>query len=200
MENNSTTRDLSPEASLKVIYEMIESAKSKIGRNYFYYLFWGYLVAATCILEFILIRMNYGKHYMVWSVLMPAGALVTLIFYLKTRSSLTSKSFIGTSMGFLWTGWVISFTILIVFVNLRQDFLLILPMIMAMYALAIFVAGGIVNFRPLILGAVAAWIASVVSFFMPYQVQLMIFTGVLILSHIIPGHILRNRSKLAQNV
>ncbi|HEX2394826.1 MAG TPA: hypothetical protein VHI78_05730 [Bacteroidales bacterium] len=195
MENNTNTNELSPEASLKVIYEMIVSARSKIGRNYFYYLFWGYLVAFTSLLEFLLIRIGYERHYLVWPVLMVAGALITFLFYIRSARMVTSKTFIGTTMGFLWIGWAISFTILIVFVNLRHAFGLILPMIMAMYGLAIFIAGGMVNFKPLIFGAVITWIASVVSFFLPYQVQLLILAGALILSHIIPGHILRNQSK-----
>jgi len=195
MEDNANTREMNPEASLKVIYEMIESARSKIGRNYFYYLFWGYLVLATSLLEFFLIRIGYEKHYMVWPVLMLAGVLVTIVFYLRSAKMLTTKTFIGTSMGFLWIGWAISFTILIVFINLRHDFGLMLPMIMAMYGLAIFVAGGMVNFKPLIFGATITWIASVISYFMPYQVQLLILAGALVLSHIIPGHILRNLSK-----
>lgn len=46
MENNANTGELNPEASLKLIYEMIDAARTKIGKNYFYYLFWGYLVAS----------------------------------------------------------------------------------------------------------------------------------------------------------
>lgn len=194
MESN--TNELSPEASLKIIYEMINSARSKIGRNYFYYLFWGYLVALTSLLEFSLIRLAYERHYIVWPVLMLAGVLVSFVFYMRSARKATSKTFIGTTMSFLWIGWAISFTILIVFVNLKQDFGLILPLIMAMYGLAIFIAGGIVNFKPLIIGAVIAWVASVVSFFLPYEVQLLILAGTVILSHVIPGHILRNQSKL----
>jgi hypothetical protein len=195
MENNTNTNEFSPEASLKVIYEMIESAKTKIGRNYFYFLFWGYLVAFTCIMEYILIVLENPKHYLLWPVLMMAGTIVTLIFMWKEQKSATSKSFIGTTMGFLWSGWFISFAILILFVNLRKDWGLILPMIMTMYGLAIFVAGGVINFRPLLIGAVVAWIASVVAFFVPYPVQLMILAGLVIVSHVIPGHILRNNSK-----
>lgn len=200
MEENTNVRDLSPEASLKVIYEMIESAKTRIGKNYFYYLFWGYLVAATSLLEFFLIRFGYEQHYLVWPVFMLTGVLVSLGFYFRSNKKTMSRTFISTSMGYLWSGWVISFTIIIVFVNLRQDYGLILPMIMAMYGLAIFVAGGMVSFRPLIFGAVLTWIASCISYFVPYQIQLLILTGTLILSYIIPGHILRNLSKEQNHV
>jgi hypothetical protein len=197
MENNTNIKEFSPEASLKVIYEMIEATKSEIGKNYFYYLFWGYLIASTCILEYFLIAVvEYSKHYLVWPVLMTAGTIVTLVFYIRTRKANLSKTFIGTTMGFLWVGWFISFCILILFINLRHDYGLILPVIMAMYGLAIFVAGGMVSFKPLLIGAIIAWIGAIVAFFTPYTVQLMILAGVVIVSYIIPGHILRNKSKV----
>jgi hypothetical protein len=195
MENNANTREFSPEASLKVIYDMIESTKSSIGKNYFYYLFWGYLVAFTCIVEFILISAEYSRHYMVWPVFMIAGTIVTLVFYFRQEKSATSRTFIGSTMGFLWIGWFISFCIMILFVNLKQSYGLILPMIMNMFGLSIFIAGGMVNFKPLLIGAVVAWVASVVAFFVDYPVQLMILAGMVVISHIIPGHILKNQSK-----
>jgi hypothetical protein len=196
MENGTNTKEFNHEAGLKVIYEMIESAKSKIGKNYFYYLFWGYLIAATCIIEYVLIVLvKYPHHYFIWPVLMPLGTIVTILFYLREKRAVTSKSFIGTTMGFLWSGWVISFVILLLFVNLKNDYNLIIPVTLAMYGLAIFVAGGVVNFRPLLLGAVMAWLASIAAYFVPYNVQLMIMTGVVVVAYIVPGHILKNKSK-----
>jgi hypothetical protein len=196
METNSNTREFSPEDSLKVITDMIATTRNKIGKNYFYYLFWGYLVAATSILEYVLITVSaYVKHYLVWPVFMLAGSLITIAFYLKEERSRTSKTFVGNAMIYLWAGWFISFGLLLLFVNLRQEYGLILPMVMAMYGLAIFVAGGIVSFKPLIMGAVIAWIASAGSYFADYPIQLLILAGMVIISHVIPGHILRNSSK-----
>jgi len=47
----------------------------------------------------------------------------------------------------------------------------IFPVVIAMYGLASFVSGGVVNFKPLIIGAVIAWLASVAAFFVPYLYQ-----------------------------
>jgi len=196
MEDQTNMKEFNHEAGLKVIYEMIESAKSKIGKNYFYYLFWGYLVVATCLLEYLLITVaRYPYHYLAWTVLMPLGSLITLIFYLRQKKSVKSKTYISTTMGFLWGGWLISFVILIVFANLKHEYTLILPMAMAMYGLAIFISGGVVNSRPLLFGAVVAWMASVAAFFVPYLGQLLIMTGVVIVSYIVPGHLLKRQSK-----
>jgi hypothetical protein len=192
---NSEMKEFNHEASLKVIYEMIESAKSRIGKNYFYYLFWGYLIAATCIIEYVLIRfVNYPKHYMVWNILMPAGMIVTAVFYFMQKKTDTSKTFIGTTMKYLMTGWIISFMILLFFACKKHNFDMILPVSMAAYGLAIFVSGGMVGFKPLILGALVAWICSVASFFAPYPVQLLIMVGVVVVSYIIPGYLLKSKS------
>lgn len=196
MENNLNLKEFNHEASLKVIYEMIESAKTKIGNNYFYYLFWGYLVVITCITEYLLMTViKFPHHYIVWMILMPLGTLVTLIFYLRKKKADTSRTFIGTTMAYLWSGWVICFIILLLFANLKHEYKMIIPVTLAMYGLAIYISGGVVNFRPLLLGGVVAWLASVGSFFVPYQGQLMILTGVVVIAYIVPGHLLKIRSK-----
>jgi hypothetical protein len=196
MEKQQDSKEFNHEAGFKIIYEMIESAKSKIGKNYFYYLFWGYWVVAACLLEYFLIKVaNYPYHYLVWTIMMPLGCFITLVFYTRMKRTVNSKTFIGTTMGFLWGGWFISFIILLVFANLKHDYTLILPMTMAMYGLAIFVSGGVVQFRPLLLGGIVAWLGSIGAFFVPYLGQLVILTGVVIISYIIPGHLLKQLSK-----
>src|SRR5512133_1052880 len=173
MENNTTSKEFNAEESIKAIVEMIQSTKSRIGKNYFYYLFWGYLVAFTAILEYLLLSVfEYSKHYMVWPVFMTAGSVITVIFYVREAKSKTTRTFVGTAMEYLWLGWFISFSILMLFVNLNHYYMLILPLIMVMYGLGIFVAGGIVNFRPLMVGGVVAWLASLGAFFTEYPIQL----------------------------
>lgn len=192
MENNL----LNHEASLKLIYDMIESAKSRIGRNYFYYLFWGYLVAFTCIAEFLLIAvLHYQKHYLVWPVLMSLGTLITFWFYFRQKRTEGARTFISAAMAYLWLGWMISLGILIFFANVQQAYGVILPTAMAMYGLAIFVSGGLVNYKPLIWGAPVAWLGAIGAYFVQYPMQLVVFTGVVVLSYIVPGHLLKSKSK-----
>ncbi|MBN1143611.1 MAG: hypothetical protein JXA72_04285 [Bacteroidales bacterium] len=194
METNNN--EFNHEAGLKVIYEMIESARSKIGSNYFYYLLWGYLVAFTCVAEYILIKLvDYTQHYLVWPVFMGIGLVVTLLFSLQRKKITGSKTFIGTAMIYLWSSWLVSFLILIGFANLNQDYEMIFPVTLVMYGLVIFIAGGLVDFKPLIIGGVLSWMASVAAFFSPYQVQLVIVFVAVIMAYIIPGHILKNKSK-----
>jgi hypothetical protein len=196
MKNMEDSKDLTPEASLKVIYNMIEMTKSNIGKNYFYYLFWGYLIAVTCLTEYILMTVvQYQKHYLVWPFLMSLGAIVTLFFQFRQNKHRTSKTFIGTTMGFFWLGWLVSFCILLGFLISWNKYELILPVSMAMYGLGMFVSGGIISFRLLMMGAIMAWISSIIAFYNDYPVQLLIMVGLMIVSYIIPGYMLKLRSK-----
>mgnify|MGYP001767705919 CR=1 FL=1 len=194
METNH--KEFSHEEGLKVIYEMIESARSKIGSNYFYYLFWGYLIAFTCAAEYMLIKLvKYGQHYMVWPVFMGVGLLITLLFSWRQKKSSGSRTFIGTAMIYLWSAWLVSLLILIGFANISHNFEMILPVTLTMYGLGMFISGGLVDFKPLVIGAVLSWVASVAAFFSPYPVQLLIVFITVIVSYIIPGYILKNKSK-----
>ena len=195
METKTESGNFNPEEGLRTIYAMIQSAKSTIGENYLYYLLWGYLVLITCIAEYALITFfRYDQHYLVWPVLMGLGLFASVLFNLRQKKRSTSKSLIGQVMVYFWGGWLVSFVILIVFANLRESYTVILPLAMVMYGLGIFVSGGLIDFRPLIIGGILSWIAAVVSFFQPHAVQLLIMIGVVIVSYIVPGHLLRRMS------
>ena len=195
METKTESGNFNPEEGLRTIYAMIQSAKSTIGENYLYYLLWGYLVLITCIAEYALITLfRYDQHYLVWPVLMGLGVFASVLFNLRQKKRSTSKSLIGQVMVYFWGGWLVSFVILIVFANLRESYTVILPLAMVMYGLGIFVSGGVIDFRPLIIGGILSWIAAVVSFFQPHAVQLLIMIGVVIVSYIVPGHLLRRMS------
>ena len=196
METFDENRNFNHEDGLKTIYAMIQSAKSTIGENYRYYLLWGYLVLATSLLEFILIKLiGYEKHYVVWPALMPLGALISGFWAFRQKRLSKSKTHIGNVMGYLWGGWLICFLLLMLFANLQAAYGSILPVALAMYGLGIFVSGGVVDFKPLIIGGIISWVAAVLAYFQPYTLQLLIMSSVVIVSYIIPGHLLRRLSK-----
>jgi hypothetical protein len=192
MEN----KEFNHEDGLKTIYAMIDTARNRIGRNYLYYLLWGYLVLAACLLEYLLIKgVHYEKHYMVWPILMGLGVILSAIFSWSGHRQSRSRTFIGNVMSYLWGGWLAGFLILVLFANLRQDHDMILPITLVMYGLGIFVSGGVVDFKPLLVGGLVAWAGSVIAFFQPYTVQLLLVSVVVLVSYIVPGHMLRNISK-----
>jgi hypothetical protein len=196
METNNESPVFNHEDGLKTIYAMIKLTKGSIGKNYRYYLLWGYLVILACILEFLFMRVaHFNQSYLVWPVVMGIGLVISGIFAWRQKRARTNSTFIGNIMSYLWGGWLFSFLILLLFANLRQEWNLIMPMTLVMYGLGIFVSGGVISFKPLIMGGIIAWAASVVAYFQPHDVQLLILTATVILAYVIPGYLLRKASK-----
>jgi hypothetical protein len=196
METKNESSVFSHEDGLKTIYAMITSTRNTIGENYLFYLIWGYLVGLSCISEYILIRIvHYDRHYMVWPVLMGLGMILSGYLTIRRQKRSTYKSVIGNIMSYLWGGWLVSLLMIMYFVVQLDNHSLILPFTMVMYGMGIFISGGVISYRPLIIGGVIAWSAAVVSYFQPYNVQLLLMTATVIVSYIIPGHMLRTEAK-----
>jgi len=188
MENS---QDFNEKDAIKVISEMIEAAKNTIGGHHFYYLLWGFLVLAASLLEFCLLTfLHTPLHYIGWPVLMGIGAIITVVYSIKKFGRSDSTSYIGNFFKFFFFSWGISLVLLFVFI-IPGNSPLIQPVTLAMYALALFVSGGILRFRPLIWGSIIAWVAALASFYSPFQVQLLITAATVILAYIIPGYLLK---------
>jgi hypothetical protein len=194
MENLESNNKFNAEEGLKTIYEMIQSVKNRIGNNYLYYLIWGYLVLVASLSEYFLITLvKFEHHYLVWPVLMGLGVLISGVMALRQNRN-TPKTHIGNVMGYLWGGWLVSLFLFIFFANFREDYGLILPMILVMYGLGVFVSGGVVDFRPLIIGGIISWVTAAVAFFQPHSIQLLLLAFVVVAAYIVPGHMLRRLS------
>jgi hypothetical protein len=196
METKNESLGFSHEDGLKTIYAMIASTRNTIGENYLYFILWGYLVGLACISEYILIRVvQFDRHYMVWPVLMGLGMAVSVVLTLRRQKASTHRTFIGNIMNYLWGGWVIGLLIIMYFATRLQNYSLILPITLVMYGMGIFISGGVISYRPLIIGGIIAWIAALIAYFQPYNIQLLLTTATVIVSYIIPGHMLRIEAK-----
>jgi hypothetical protein len=196
METKNESMEFSYEDGLKTIYSMIASTRNTIGENYRFYLLWGYLVALACSVEYILLQVvHYERHYYVWPVLMGFGMIVTGVLALRRQKAGTHRSFIGNIMSYLWGGWLVSFLLIIYFAVHLNNHIIILPLTMVMYGMGVFVSGGVINYRPLIIGGIISWLTALIAFYQPYTLQLLLMTVTVIVSYIIPGHMLRIESK-----
>jgi hypothetical protein len=191
MENSEK---LNEKDGLRVIYEMIEAAKCDVRDNYFYYLLWGALVFIASLLEFVLLRVfHLPYHYIGWPVLMGIGIFVTILYVFRKQGRSDSTSYVGSFFLYFFIGWSISLMLLLAFV-IPSNHTLIQPVSLAMYALAIFVSGNILRFRPLVWGGIITWAAAVASFFSPFPVQLLITAATVIIAYIVPGWLLKRKN------
>jgi hypothetical protein len=188
------SRNFNEEAALKIISEMIEATKTNVRDNYFYYLLWGFLVLIASLLEFGLLQWVHSPyHYIGWPVLMGIGAIITIAYSIRKHGRSDSVSYFGSFFKVFFIGWSVSLLMLLFFV-ISGSYQLIQPVSLAMYALATFVSGSILRFRPLVWGGLVFWTASAVSFFCPFPVQLLITAGTVIIAYIIPGYLLKRQN------
>ncbi|MEQ8909886.1 MAG: hypothetical protein RIC95_11875 [Vicingaceae bacterium] len=185
------------EEQLKLIEEMIESTKVKISEGSIFYLIWGWLVILAAALNYyLLVFAQYENHWIVWPILMPIGGIVSMIIGRKQAKKAKRKTFIDRALNYLWGGFVITLLLaLLGIVRLGPEG--VYPIIMLLYGLGTFVSGGILKFRPLIIGAMGAWLVGIVAFFVPFQEQLILLGVSILVSYLIPGYLL---SKSSQHV
>jgi hypothetical protein len=121
-------------------------------------------------------------------------AVIVTIVYSRKRENKAVTTYIGESMGYLWTGIGISFFVLsFIISNMREDgWYYGYPFFILFYGLGTFVSGKILQFRPLVIGGIFNWLLACVCVFVPYDYQLLIAAAAILTSYIIPGHLIAN--------
>ncbi len=191
MENEN----LSPEQSLEIINQMVRRAQNNLSNNGFYFIFWGWLVFVTSILFYLLIEINCDNPWMVW-MLMFAGCIYSIVhpFLLKRKNEEKAprmKTYVETYLGYLWIAFGIS-----LFIVLSMGFCLkeaTYPVVIMLYGIGTFVSGGLLNFSPLKIGGACNFGISVLAFLVNFKIQILLLSLSLLISYIIPGHLLRNK-------
>lgn len=187
-----------PQESMQVISSMIITAKNKLADDGFALIFWGWLVTLSALIHYFTILLNIDYGYFVWPVLMPLGGIVSAYIGYKQGKKKKVKTYIDTYLSYLWIAFGVSLTITLIFMPLH-GIKTTYFFLMVLYGIATLVSGGILNFKPLIVGSIFSFICAVVSVFLGEKEQLLIIAIALICSYIIPGHMLRSKFK-SQNV
>jgi hypothetical protein len=186
----------SPEQSLRLIQSMIDKTKQNMSDDSIYFLVWGWLTFIACTSQFVLKHVfQYEKHYLVWFVVV-IGILFSIYQGRREDKVSKAKTYVGESMKNLWAGMAISFFVLgMILTRLGWD-TAIFPFYILLYGLGTFVSGNIIKFKPLIAGGLIAWVLAIGSTFASYDYQMLFGAIAILVSYIIPAHILRIKSKL----
>ena len=180
--------------SLQVIYEMIETSKANLRGNSFFYLLWGWLVLLASLSHFALLQINYEHAYLPWPILMFSGGIVSGIAGYKLGKKTSTRTHTDTTMIYLWYGFMVTLLIVLVFSGFEYiHWKNTSPLIILLYALATFVSGGTLKFKPLIWGAIASWIIAIIAFIVTYEYVLLLTALSIIVTYLIPGYMLKHK-------
>lgn len=176
--------------SLAVIMNMIQTAKTNIRDESFYFLLWGWLVFSASLSNYFLIKYNSGYASMAW-MLMPVGGIITAIYGFRQHKQQKVKTYVDEFMKYVLIAFLTSLCIILL--SMQKLGLNTYPMILIVYGIWLFVSGGVIRFSPLLAGGIINWLFAIAAFFVPFEIQLLFLAIAVLLGYIIPGYLLKRK-------
>ncbi len=191
--------NFSPAESIKLIQTMIAKTRKDFGDNSSHFLLWGWITFIAFIGQFILKNiLHYPKHYLVWWLIVPGIAISTYLG-MKEKKVQKASTYIGDSMTHLWTGMGISFFVMSMLFTKMSWNNNVFPFFMLLYGLGTFVSGRLIQFTPLVVGGIIAWILAIAATNFEYDYQMLFGAAAILFSYIIPAYMLRKKNKSLYN-
>jgi hypothetical protein len=185
---------ISPEQSLEIIQSMISKTKASVADKSYYFLLWGWLVLIASLGQFVLkVIFHSPWHPIVWSINI-IGFVLSIYHAVRTRKKSRVRNYVDESLEYLWLSIVVAY-ILFGFAFAQIGWQNCYTFYMMLYGIGCFVTGRLLKFPALVWGAIASWILAVISTFTSYDVNILLCAAAIIVSYIIPGHLLRKKFK-----
>jgi hypothetical protein len=188
---DSTDKDFSPQESLQLIRSMIETTRNSMSDSSHYYLLWGWATMIGCLIQyFLLVVVKYEHHYFAWFIT-PVALLVHFIFIYRDHKKEKVKTFISDATGYLWMILGFSyFALSFVFAKIGWQYCF--PFYIMLYAIGTYISGSLISFKPMAYGGAACLLLVVITPYLRYEEQILSAAFAILISYIIPGHLLRN--------
>jgi len=182
----------SPGESLRLIQSMIDKTKDAVAGDSFYFLLWGWLVFAASISQYILkVVLQSPHHYYVWS-LMFLGALLSGIYGYRKGKGRKVRTYVEELLQYIWVSILLTYILFgVIFAKTGWDNCY--TFFISLYAIGSYVSGRALNFKPLVWGAAGAWVTAFISVFVDSDTKILLTTAAIVMSYIIPGHLLSIR-------
>jgi hypothetical protein len=179
---------------LNLIYEMIENSKTNLSSSAFFYLLWGWLVLVASLTHFFLMKVHVDYSYLVWPAMMIAGMIASTVKGIRLGKQTKVWTHIDTALVYLWWGFFFTIVVFLAFaIAGRMSWNVTDALIISLYGLGTFVSGGILKFRPLIIGGICSWVIALFAFWVREEYVLLLIAASVIIAYLIPGYMLKYR-------
>lgn len=179
--------------NIQLIKDMMQTSRGEVKDNGVFFLFWGWLVFIAAATQLIIIQMGYPEQSgWPWAILMPAGGIASAFLARKQKNTTRVKTWFDNVTFYLW--WAFGVVLAITLFLMFQRQINLMPIVIALYGLGLFVTGGLLQFRPLIIGGIISWVISITGiFFYDNYTAIWLVALAVLLGYIIPGHMLRSK-------
>jgi uncharacterized protein with PQ loop repeat len=189
MENEE--KMLTGEESLKIITDMINKTKVNIRQGSFHLLFWGWLIFACSLSEYLLFKFtDFASPWYVWYFVIP-GVFVSLIYGFVTGRK--TKVYTYADMIYVWTWIGFLFSAIVLFIIVSDNMESVAPFILTIAAIPTFISGFVIKFKPLIFGGATFWILALVAHFAGPSVAPLAVPVAMLTGYLIPGYLLKSK-------
>lgn len=188
---------LRPEESLSIIQDMVQRSKINLKEGSFYYLLWGWLALGAAGVEYILLEFFQSPwHPIVWAVMGVGGGIASAMYSRKEKRSAGYTTYIDTAMKYIWLAFG-AMMVIAILIGATQSWSLGYSLIIALYGMGTFISGGVLKFRPLMIGGALCWVITLVSLlggemFRSFPTMLIMLMLSLVIGYLIPGYALKN--------
>ena len=169
---------------------MIEATKKDLQDNGSWYLLWGWLVFIACAIHYSLMKVGYEHPYYAW-ILMPVGGVISVVKGIREEKQQRVKTFVDDFMRYVLIAFLVC--MLMVLFNSGVLKLTTYPLLMMVYGVWLFLSGGALSFRPLLIGGIINWALAVIGFYVGFETQLLLLAAAVMFGYIVPGYMLRSR-------
>jgi len=179
--------------SLAIIESMIARAKGNVKAGQFYFIMWGWAVAAINLFIYLAQTLfTYEKAQFAWMICFPLG-IYTAIKSSKDSRKKRVKTHLDDLFNYMWIGYFVM-VIIIIGAGAKVNFQLN-PLIVLITGFPTFVTGLAIKFKPLVYGGIAFWIIAAISFILPYDVQNLMGALAVIVGYLVPGYLLKRQNE-----
>lgn len=193
MEHN---QNLTAEQSLEIIQSMINKAKEDVVKNSFYFLLWGWLIFIASLLHFGLMKFTSFEYpYLTWN-LMWIGAIASIVKGIKESKKIIVKTFVGETMKYFGFSQAILYCGLAFVFGKYNLWDMSFPLYILIYSVTCYFMGALMQFRLLRLTGLLCLPITVISVYISFEWQLLLLALAILVSYIIPGHVLSAKEKI----
>ena len=190
-------KEINPIESLAIINQMINRAQNRISENGFLFIFWGWLVFISSIVFYILFQLKNQYAGLAW-LTMPLGGIFTAIYVIRSQKKETVKSHIDDYIGYVSIAFALGIMITIFNGNIMQ--ISCYPVVIMLYAIMTFIFGDLLKYKPLIICGLLSFPISFIAFHVTFETQILLIAASVLISYIIPGHMLMAKFKSQKDV
>jgi hypothetical protein len=177
---------------LDLIAQVIKSAQRRYQDDSPYYILWGCAVFTASIAQFILLPFAPSYNGLAWGISIPTALIIQMFIIQKQKKKEKIKTHIESLMISMWVAFGITIFIILSFsFKLEHN---TYPIVLCLYAFSTFVSGSAFKIKAFLFGSIACWVFAIISFFMGFEIQLLLLAAGVLFAFIIPGIALRKNN------